>query len=97
MVQIKENFEKLDKKTYKEFINYISKNAPSYKLFINIPKNFNEADFKSSIEDICRFFNSQFGIWVGNFIYQTAYFVAVTLRKEMVNTSLGSSIYKIDN
>jgi hypothetical protein len=90
-------FERLDKKTYRNFINYISNNFPSNKILISTPNNFNNTDFKTSINDICRFLNSQFGIWVGNFIYQTAYFIAVTLQHEILNKNLGSKIYEIKN
>ena len=80
----KSQFEKIDEKSYRLFIEYIRSNFPIQEILIE-PKSYVDSKyFEESIEDISLFLNSPHGIWVGNFIYQVAYFVAVTIHEENV-------------
>lgn len=91
------NFEKLDDISYKYFIDEILDKFPKNEILLSSPNNFDILKFENSIDDICKFLLSQFGIFVGNFIYQCAYFIAVTIKEEIINDGLGSILYVTDN
>lgn len=91
----KSRFEQLDNQSYQLFINHIKSNFPLYEILTE-PKSPVDADeFEESIEDISLFLNSAYGIWVGNFIYQVAYFVAITIHDASIANLLKYRIFSV--
>jgi hypothetical protein len=88
------NFLPLDRRDYKEVINAIE----SYSAFQDINlKQLTRSDLTNLAEglsDVSTFLRSQYGTWVGNFIYQTAYFLACILHPEALNPNLGKAFFK---
>jgi hypothetical protein len=83
---IKESqFENLDRDVYLDFLEAIKKNLPYIRILMATPSDFDKEKLDESVHDVCLFLRSPYGNWVGNFIYQTAYFIAVTLRQEYVS------------
>lgn len=82
-------FEKLERAVYLDFLQAIQKNLPYVRILMISPEDFNKEKIDEVANDFVLFLKSPYGNWVGNFIYQTAYFIAVTLREEHVNLSTG--------
>lgn len=86
-------FERMDNNSYRSFINHIRSNYPVSEI-LEDPKSYVDIDdFGESIEDVSLFLNSAYGIWVGNFIYQVSYFVAVTIHEACVDNFLKNRIF----
>jgi hypothetical protein len=86
-------FERMDNNSYRSFISHIRSNYPVSEI-LEDPKSYVDIDdFGESIEDVSLFLNSAYGIWVGNFIYQVAYFVAVTIHESCVDNFLKNRIF----
>lgn len=90
-------FLNLSKKDYKDFVDHIEKS----KLFFEISLyDFERSDFNELYggkEDVCSFLRSQYGIAVGNFIYQTSYFLACIIHPDSINSSLGNTLYYLNS
>lgn len=86
-------FEQMDKNSYHYFISHIKSNYPISEILEEPKSNVDKDDFGESIEDVSLFLNSAYGIWVGNFIYQVAYFVAVTIHEACVANFLNNRIF----
>ena len=95
---IKESqFENLDRHIYLDFLEEIKKNLPYIRILMVTPDDFDKEKLDESVHDVCLFLRSPYGNWVGNFIYQTAYFIAVTLREEHVNRYLANYFFADKN
>jgi hypothetical protein len=91
------NFENLDQYHYEFFLESIKNSAPYTRILTRVPANFDKTEFEESISDICLFLDSKYGYWVGNLIYQTAYFIAVTLHNDALHPKIGKGFYKLRN
>lgn len=85
-------FLNLEKEAYRNLIEAIERLTPDSDIFIAGLDNSEERILKEGVEDVCRFLRSPYGIWVGNYIYQAAYFVACMVHPDTVNRSLGTTL-----
>lgn len=85
-------FLNLEKEAYKDLIEAIERLTPDSDIFIAGLDNSEERILKEGVEDVCRFLRSPYGIWVGNYIYQAAYFVACMVHPDTVNRNLGIAL-----
>jgi hypothetical protein len=88
-------FEKLDKKGYTQLIGEIRSKAPISGLMTEEVDAKQLCFLKEGLDDVCQFLASAYGVWVGNFIYQTAYFVAVVLHPDAIDKDLGRTLYEV--
>jgi len=88
-------FAKRDKKNYRLLIHSIETSAPGDEILHKAMDESERVIFKEGIDDICRFLISPYGVWVGNFIYQTAYFIASILHPGTLNKSLGNGVFRV--
>jgi hypothetical protein len=88
-------FEKMDDNSYRSFINHNRRNYLISEILEEPKSHVDDDDFRESIEDVSLFLNSAYGIWAGNFIYQVAYFVAVTIHEACVANFLKNRISSV--
>ena len=86
-------FERLTKKDYRNLISSIRIKAPGEEILMRELNATELTLFREGIDDICLFLESPYGVWVGNFVYQAAYFTACMLHPGTLNKSLGTGIF----
>ena len=91
------NFESLESKSYQIFVDEIVSNNLNYELLSPPLKTFQKTDINQCIADVEMFLRSAYGRWVGNFIYQTSYFVSLLVDAKTIDNSIGQSVFATDN
>ena len=85
-------FLNLEKKDYRDLIDSIERLTPDSGILVGEMQHSEERFLKEGVEDVCRFLRSPYGIWVGNYIYQAAYFMACMVHPDTVNRHLGITL-----
>lgn len=85
-------FLNLEKKDYRDLINSIERLTPDSCIFVGGLENSEERFLKEGVEDVCRFLRSPYGIWVGNYIYQAAYFLACMVHPDTLTRNFGTTL-----
>lgn len=83
------NFINLGSYDYKNLIKQIQVSTDFEKIAMTSLDRADINILNEGLEDVCSFLRSNYGVWVGNFIYQTAYFLACVIHPDTVNQSLG--------
>ena len=88
-------FEHLTKIDYQNLISTIRLEAPGEEILKKSLNDIETSSFREGIDDICLFLKSPYGVWVGNFVYQAAYFIACMLHPDTINKSLGRGTFLV--
>ncbi len=88
------NFLPLDHHDYKDVISTIENYSAFQDVYLKQLSRSDLTNLAEGLSDVSTFLRSQYGIWVGNFIYQTAYFLACILHPETLNSNLGKTFFK---
>ena len=84
----------LAKKPYMNLIRSIE-NFSAFSSISKFKLATNTQEMSDSLSDICLFLESNYGEWVGNFIYQVSKFVAIITHPDIDSSNYGRRIYKI--
>jgi hypothetical protein len=87
--------EKIESKLYIKFISEIQSEAPTDEIVFLKMDASERTTLNEGVSDVCRFLRSPHGVWVGNFIYQTSYFIASILHAGVLNQSLGRGVFAV--
>lgn len=90
-------FERLDENHYHSLINTIQSKAPGNEILIRKLGSTEMTFFRGGVNDVCLFLKSCYGVWVGNFLFQTAYFIACMAHQGTLDKALGSGIFRFDD
>jgi len=95
--RINSNFENLDTKSYSIYITEIIQSRLKSTLLNQFLTKKQAYDFELSIKDIEKLLRSQYGKWIGNFIYQTAYLISLLCQKSTLTKQIGENLFKSDD
>jgi len=87
------NFLNLSKKDYKFLITQIDEADLFSSININSLNSSDLTYLRDGKSDICTFLHSQYGIWVGNFIYRVSYFLACVIHKDTIRLKIGENLF----
>ncbi len=87
-------FLRLDHSTYSSVLRQIEELTVFEELMDSVLSDSERQLFLEGVHDVCLFLGSTQGIWVGNFIYQAAYFVACMVHPDSVNKNLGRGVHQ---
>ncbi len=90
-------FTRLSKASYGSLVRTINSEAPGDEILSKGLTESQMTTYRSGIDDICLFLKSPYGVWIGNFVYQTAYFIACILHPGAINKSLGQGVFSVRN
>jgi hypothetical protein len=89
------HFEPLDERDLKSFIDEVFEFAQPTKLMEALGLRVQPSPEALGVDDVWLFLQSSYGAAVANFIFQTAYFVAVILHVNAFDKSLGWHVHKV--
>ena len=87
-------FLNLESSEYLHLIRTIEDRAPFNEVLKSEHPPREQQTFQEGIHDVCLFLRSPHGTWAGNFIYQTAYFIACITHPDTLNRKLGRTIHE---
>jgi hypothetical protein len=89
------NFLPISKGETAKFVNFIDASADPSLLLSNHGSDKQISSAALGLDDACLFLRSGYGTAVTNFIFQTAYFIAVILHPDCINRTLGWRSYEV--
>ena len=87
------NFERLDHGHYRSLVGEIRSGWSERDMLTKELSSIDWTIFKGGTDDVCLFLDSPYGKWVGNFLYQAAYFVACVIHQVTLRGDLGRCIF----